>query len=439
MINIRLESYKIIVKVLKNNKFSDKLLHQMSKKIKNLGDNSDLLYALVKGVIKMQQNLEYIISQYTDEKKYKNTVLKIKVILYIAFYQLLYMDKIPDHAAVHEAVELAKSLFDEKISQFVNAVLRGFLRNKEFSYPKDPLLQMAYEYSFPKEIIKKWLYEYGEEETEMLCMYFNDIPQLSIRINSLETNKKKIINYFLKKNVAFSESEASEYILKSKDVKKVLNDVAFSEGYYSVQDSAAALVVELMNPKKHLSILDLFAAPGGKATFISEIMKNTGEVIANDKIPNKTKLLKKANERLKIENMKIISGDAFSYGPIAPSFDHVLLDVPCSGWGVFQKKAELRWQLNQDLPKLIKLQEDALNKGAQFVKLGGYLTYSTCTLNREENEEQIEKFLTKNPSFQLCDAKEHIPSKFVEKGFLKTIPHKHEMDGAFAAKLKKFK
>jgi len=140
---------------------------------------------------------------------------------------------------------------------------------------------------------------------------------------------------------------------------------------------------------------------------------------------------------IKINNAKLHSSDAFTYGPVAPAFDRVLLDVPCSGWGVFQKKAELRWQLNQDVPKLIKLQENALKLGASFTKPGGFLIYSTCTLNKKENETQIEKFLARNKSFKLIPASKYIDKDFTENGYLKTLPFVHNMDGAFAAKMQK--
>ena len=156
------------------------------------------------------------------------------------------------------------------------------------------------------------------------------------------------------------ESDASENILITDQARDVLNEISFSEGYFSIQDSSAALVVELLNPELNETILDLFAAPGGKATYIAELMNNTGEITAVDKFPNKIKKLKRSIERLQITNMKLYVNDAFKFGPIAPAYDKVLLDVPCSGWGVFQKKAELRWQKNQNMKELIKLQKKAL-------------------------------------------------------------------------------
>nr|HPM03931.1 RsmB/NOP family class I SAM-dependent RNA methyltransferase [Candidatus Cloacimonadota bacterium] len=223
----------------------------------------------------------------------------------------------------------------------------------------------------------------------------------------------------------------------SEQASEILNDVTFDEGYFTIQDISAAMVIDLMDPKEGESILDLFAGRGGKAGYIAELMKNTGEVVAVDKIPNKIKEMKQTLERLGVNNFKLITEDAFKFGPVAPAFDKVLIDVPCSGWGVFQKKAELRWQSKQNIPELIKLQEKALQTAALFVKPGGYLIYSTCTINDDENELQIEKFLKQNPAFSLIDAAEYIPLDYTKNRFLKTIPHIHHVDGAFAAKMRK--
>lgn len=224
-------------------------------------------------------------------------------------------------------------------------------------------------------------------------------------------------------------------MLTTEQGEAVLNDVAFSEGYFSVQDTSAALIVELLDPKEGESVLDLFSAPGGKCTYIAESLGNSGEVIAVDKIPNKMKQLKQAADRLQLSNIKLIVQDAFKYGPVAPAYDRVLVDAPCSGWGVFGRKSELRWQVHQDEKELLKLQEKAMNYAANFVKPGGILLYSTCTMNPTENEEQIRKFLKSNKQFSLQDASNYLPSQYTEAGFFKTKPFMHFMDGAFAARM----
>ena len=437
--SFRNEAYSTILKVLKNSEFSDAMLQQRAKKLKSEGQDIALFYTTVKGVIKMRQHLDYILTHLTDPQKFATTDLKIKILLYLGLYQIKYLDSIPEHAAVNETVELAKTLLSPQIGDFVNAVLRNYLRNREISYPDDPALRIAYEHSYPPELIQTWISLWGIEDTEMLALYFNENPELHIRVNQTATTAQKLMTYFERRGVDIIPSVASPMMFHTTHGSEVLNEVAFSEGYFSVQDTSAALVVELLDPKPEQSVLDLFAAPGGKCTYIAEKLQNTGEVIAVDKIPNKMKLLKQAADRLQLTNIVQIVTDSLKYGPVAPAYDRVLVDAPCSGWGVFSRKADLRWQAHNDIAELIKLQEKALEHAANFVKPEGFMVYSTCTMNPAENEAQIEKFLARNPKFTLMRAENYIPVDFTENGFLKTIPFRHFMDGAFGAKLQRTK
>ncbi|HOH46214.1 MAG TPA: 16S rRNA (cytosine(967)-C(5))-methyltransferase RsmB [Candidatus Cloacimonadota bacterium] len=433
--NFRQEAYSTILKVLKDHDFSDTLLQQKAKKLKNSEESLALFYTTVKGVIKLHRKLDYILSQFTDVKKWAATDIKIKTMLYLGLYQLIYLDSIPDHAALNETVSLAKTMLGDSVGDFVNAVLRSYQRNPEIKYPEANPEKIAFEHSYPLELIEKWIKYWGEEDTEYMAIFFNENPQLHIRVNTTATSPDKLIQYFAKREVQLQQSQASKLLFMSNQAERILNDVAFSEGYFSVQDSSAAMIIELLDPKPEENILDLFAAPGGKCTFIAEKMGNTGEVVAVDKIPNKMKLLKQAAARLQLSNITQVVADAFTYGPVAPAYDRVLVDAPCSGWGVFGRKADLRWQVHQDIAELVKLQEKALDHAANFVKTGGVLVYSTCTMNPLENEEQVERFLKRNPNFKLEPASRYIPEQFTHDGFMKTIPFKHHMDGAFAAKM----
>lgn len=434
---LREEAYYTILKVFKDTEFSDTLLHQRAKKLKGNKENVALFYNMVKGVIKMRMKLDYVLSQYTDKEKFDQTDIKIKAWLYLGLYQLMYLDSIPDHAAINETVELAKKNLGEKVGDFVNAVLRAYQRNPEVKYPDDTVLRIAYEHSYPPELIAKWIELWGEEDTEYLALFYNENPRLHIRVNTTATTRDKLIQYFTKRDIPVTPSPVSKVTILTDAADDVLEDVAFSEGYFSIQDTSSTLIVDLLDPHPEENILDLFAAPGGKCTYIAEKMVNTGEVVAVDKIPNKMKLLKQAADRLQLTNIKQVVTDAFRYGPVAPAYDRVLADVPCSGWGVFGRKADLRWQANKNIEELVKLQEKALDYAANFVRAGGILVYSTCTLNPAENEEQIKKFLQRNPKFTLVNAKEILPSDFVVEGMFKTLPFKHDMDGAFAAKMRK--
>ena len=433
---VRKEAYNTVYKVLKDHLHSDRLLEQKIGKFKNSNERS-FLYHLAKGTIKMHLNLDYIIANFTNKEKYQQTDLKIKTLLYLGLYQILYCNSVPDHSAVDETVELAKDLFNPKIADFVNAVLRSFLRNPQIDYPESLPERLSCELSYPLDLIKKWIEYWGEEATEDLCRYFNDIPNLSLRINRMATDQERFRKYFQRKEITLEQSPASPSIFFSKSGQDILQDVSFDEGYFSIQDASAAMIVDLLDPQEDENILDLFAGPGGKCTYISERMNNTGEVIAVDKFPQKAKKIKQAIHRLQITNMIIVTEDALKFGPRAPAYDRVILDVPCSGWGIMQKKAELRWQYNQDMRSLLKLQENALDIGSQFVKDKGILVYSTCTMNPDENEKQINKFLSQNKNFKLLPSHKTVPSGYIENGFVKTLPHRDKIDGAFAAKMQK--
>lgn len=435
MINLRNEAYSILLKVFKDNLFSDKLLHKYHNKINN--NEERLLYNLVKGTIKRKVKLDYIANSLTDEAKFDKTDLKIKTLIYLSLYQLLYCSSIPSYATVNESVELAKKLFNEKVASFLNALLRSYLNNPEITYPQDIVKRLSVEHSYPEYLIENWLSQFGEEETELLCMYFNDNPKLSIRVNSIATTAEKLVKYFEKKGVTLNRYEGIHNVFHSDRPEILLNDVALGEGYYSVQDASAAMIVNCLDPQKNESIIDFFAGPGGKVTYIAELMNNTGEIIAIDKSPQKIKKIRKNLSTLQLNNTILVKEDFKHFGPKAPAYHRVILDVPCTGWGVLQKKPELRWQQNQDLQSLLKLQENALNYGSEFVRPGGFLVYSTCTMNPEENEIQVEKFLKRNKNFTPVDINGLIPKKYTDGFYLKTIPHAHNMDGAFAAKMQK--
>jgi 16S rRNA (cytosine967-C5)-methyltransferase len=443
----RKEAHQIILKVLKDHQKSEKLIDKALKKIKSDSDRAFLCH-LTRGVIKLYKNLDYVAMSLNDANRYKKTDLKIKILLYLGIYQLTYCNSVPDHSAVNETVELAKRLFDSNVADYVNAVLRSYLRNPIIDYPEETPVCLAAKYSFDETLISEWIQLWGEKETEELCDFFNDVPKLSMRVNNLATDKKRLLKYFARKDIKVTESDFSENILLTTEASRVLSDVSFSEGYFSIQDSSAAMIVELLAPAKDESVLDLFAGPGGKCTYIAELMENTGEVIAVDRFPQKTKRIKQTIHRLQLTNINTITEDALKFGPKAPAYDKVLLDVPCTGWGVMQKKPELRWQFNQDIKSLLKLQENALFYGAGFVKEGGYLIYSTCTMNPAENEKQIENFLSKHKNFHLVDPVQFIVDKDTQRrkdiissclsnNYLQTLPHRDGIDGAFAAKMQK--
>lgn len=434
---LRKEAYQTILKVFKDREFSDTLLQQRAKRVVRAGENLALFYNLVKGVVKMKGHLDHIATHHTDPKKYADTDIKIKILLYIGIYQLKYLDSVPEYAAINQTVELAKETFNPTIADFVNAVLRSYQRNPEITYPNDPIERIALEHSYPVELVRNWVELWGMEDTEYLMLYFNENPATHMRVNTTATTPQKLQNYFAKREIEIIPSGYGQNMFYTHQADKVLDDVAFSEGYFSIQDSSAAMVVDYLDPQKDENILDLFAAPGGKCTYIAELMDNTGEVVAVDKIPAKMKLLKQAASRLQLSNIKQVVADAFKYGPVLPVYDRVLVDAPCSGWGVIGRKADIRWQAHENVAELVALQEKALDMASEFVKKDGFLIYSTCTMNPLENEKQIANFLDKNPKFKLVPANGKVPDECIKDGMYRSIPFKHNIDGAFAAKMQR--
>ncbi|OQY38163.1 MAG: 16S rRNA methyltransferase, partial [Candidatus Cloacimonetes bacterium 4572_65] len=244
----RQEAYSVIYKVLKKNKFSSSLLNKQAKKIKTQEGNHEFFYTLVKGVIKRKGYLEYVASSFGHPKKYSKTDLKVKVLLYLGYYQLMYLDSVPDHSAVDETVKLAKTLYNQRTADFVNAMLRSYLRKPNIELPTEPIPRIAIEHSYPTELISSWVDIYGLENAEYLAMYFNEFPDINIRVNTYATTLEKLLKYFNNRDIELRTYPGIKNVFRAKDAQKALNDVGFSEGYYSIQDAAASLVVDLLDP-----------------------------------------------------------------------------------------------------------------------------------------------------------------------------------------------
>ncbi|RLC49109.1 MAG: 16S rRNA (cytosine(967)-C(5))-methyltransferase RsmB [Candidatus Cloacimonadota bacterium] len=438
--NIRAISYNILCKVFQNNAYSNKLLSYYCKKFNLSSQDKKLLYILTKGIIKQRNFLDFILSQSIKNRDFKCIKESIKCLLRLGLYQIIFMDSIPDRAAVNETVEIAKKVKNQTTANFVNAVLRNYIRNKDAIKLPDKNNTSEYlsvKYSFPKKLIEKWLTLFTEYEVELMCEYFNKPPKLSIRYNCLTTNKDSLSAYLLKKNIRFSYGQYSSNIFHIIDQFDLSKDEYFIQGKYSVQDESSALAVELLNPHQDERILDMFAAPGGKTSYIAELLNNEGSITAVDIYPHKVKVMKANLSRLYIKNVDIICGDIFALD-FSEKFDKILVDAPCSGWGVMAKKADLRWHYQKNLSQLIELQEKALNKADKLLKHNGQIVYSTCTFNINENELLIKKFIDNTGNYKIVSPDNLIHKEIIEHhNIIKTLPFKHQIDGSFAVKLKR--
>jgi 16S rRNA (cytosine967-C5)-methyltransferase len=393
---------------------------------------------LVNGTTKMRRRLDYVLNFFL-EKEIDDLPLWIKNILRLGVYQIDFLDKVPESAAVNESVNLAKKFGHRGTVALVNAVLRNYLRDKgrvHFpSWEGNQVENIALFYSFPSWMVESWLNTFGEEQTIRLCQSFNERPKLCFRLNSLEVESHYLEEEFNRSKTKFKPGRFSKnfYYIESKvDLNRFL---PLQKGLIYPQDESAGLAVTLLDPQPGEIILDLCAAPGGKTTFIAELIKDKGKILAVDKSWEKIERLRENCRRSGINSVTYICGDAtnFQSRPV----DRILVDAPCSGLGVLGRNSDARWKKQkEDLLRLQKLQLKILFNAANLVKRGGTLVYSTCTITQEENDFVIQSFLDKRNDFRLVDASLYVNSGVVdESGFVKTFPHVHKVDGSFAARL----
>ena len=375
--------------------------------------------SLVYGVIDKKLTLDYVIGRYS-KIKLKKLSPYILLILRMGIYQILFMDKIPKSAAVNESVTLAKRYGHKASSGYVNGVLRSVIRGG-IEYPKDKEKYLEVKYSYPDWLVKMWLDDFGYEFTERLMEAFSNPPELTLRANTLKITAEELCKKLSQYGARVSDGAV---ICDGFDIAK---SELYKDGYFSVQDKAAQEAAKVLNPKPDDMVIDMCAAPGGKTTHMAELMENKGEILAFDIYEHKAELIEKNAQRLGIGIIKTrVSDTAECDKTLIKSADCVLCDVPCSGLGIIGRKPEIKWNRPEDLSGLYEIQKRILENGAAYVKENGAIVYSTCTINRRENEDVITVFLAENTEF--------------EKEFEKTYyPHIDKTDGFYICRLKRIK
>ncbi len=368
-------------------------------------------------------------------------------ILRLGFYQLFYLTKTPNSAAVNETVELAKKSRGKGGGGFVNAVLRSALREGEgVPYPdphQDPALHLAVLQSHPLWLVQRWIKELGVEETLRICTANNRIPALTLRTNTLKIQRADLLEALKEKGLNPSPTLFSDEGILLKEGPPVSELPLMKEGLFSIQDEASQLVTTVLDPKPGEKVLDACAAPGGKTTHIAQKMQNQGAIYAFDLHQGKLRLIEQGCRRLGIKIVKTRVGDAGHSLPVpgGTAFDRVLADVPCSGFGTLRRNPDLKWRRGEkDIERLSQLQFSLLKNLSKYVRQEGLLVYSTCTVFCEENEGVVERFLTEHREFELDPLVELLPENgrpLIKKDYLKTFPPADEMDGFFVARLKK--
>lgn len=437
-------SFAVLNDIYNKDAFSNIALEKYLK-LENDKRKQNFVRELVYGVLENNIFIEHIISK-SSKVKMKKIHKNILIILKMGIYQIIFMDSVPDSAAVNESVILAKKHGNKGSIGYVNGILRNISRNKEkFTEVnvEDPSNRISIKYSHPKWLVDEWIREYGFEFTEDLLKSNNKKPELNIRINTLKTNKEKLINNLEKKGFIIKEGKYSEDALIIENPFKISQTQEFINGEFTIQDESSTLVAQIMDPRPGSVVIDVCSAPGGKATHIAQKMNNKGKIISRDIYDHKIKLIEDNSSRLGIDIIETGVFDALKLDKsLINSADYVLVDAPCSGLGLIRRKPEIkRNKVKDDIDTLSNLQSRILNNAKEYLKVGGILLYSTCTLGKKENLEVIEAFLEKNPNFKTVNIEKYIKDnkKFntLDKGYIQLYPNIHETDGFFIAKMMK--
>lgn len=434
MKNPRKIALKILLKIEQEGAYSNIELNNSLKEAELTGKDAGFCSALVYGVLERKILLDYIIRQYTTIrlKKIEPPVLNI---LRLGFLQLLFMDKVPESASVNESVKLAKGMKLQKASGFINAVMRSFIRaGCKYKLP-DKANKVAYYsvlYSTPESIVRLWLNSYGEESTVGILENQSGRPPIAVRVNTLKTTAKELKKSF-EDNGIIAEYAPVDNALFVSATGAIENTVQYRQGLFHVQDIASQLCCGVLAPRADMLVYDFCSAPGGKTFTMAQLMENKGELKAFDMYEHKVKLINNGAYRLGIKNINAQLRNALSNDNL-PQADRVLCDVPCSGLGIIRRKPEIKYKEDLGLDSLPQLQYDILCSCSEYVKAGGMLVYSTCTLNPAENEENVKRFLTEHSDFQplKIELKDDIINVIgITENTVTLAPDKNGSDGFF--------
>ena len=436
--NAREIAYKVLLDIEKNKNYSNMAINKHFKDVKLSNQDRGLATEIIYGVIENKYYIDYMIDKLSKVKTNKMEIY-VKTLLRMGIYQIMFLNSISDYAAVNETVNLAKKK-NSKVSGFINGILRNVIRQKETIGEikvKDDVDYLSIKYSYDKWMIRNWMIHFGREFTEELLEANSQRPSIYLRTNTSKITRDELIEKLEEQNIKASKVNVVDEAIKVENLKDIENNTLYKEGLFTVQDISSMLVGKVMNPKENSLALDVCSAPGGKTTHMATLMNNTGQVVSRDIYEHKLKLIKASCKRLGLTNVDIqefngLSLDKESIG----KFDYVLADVPCSGLGIIRRKPEIKYKEKEEFRDLPPIQKKILENASKYVKKGGTLIYSTCTIQDNENIDVINEFLQKNKNFELAPIDEvKVDLDNQEKGYMKIYPNVHEMDGFFISKL----
>lgn len=421
--NERQLAFKILNKIERDKAYSNLTLDAA---LRNDGSgnsaSSSFVTALVYGVTERKLTLDYILSLFLKQplKRLKPEVLTI---LRMGVLQLRFMDKVPASAAVNESVKLTKLNKCSFASGLVNSVLHK-VGDTEIEYPEtdDKEYDLSIKYSCPKQLVSHFIKDYGIENTKGILLSALGARRISARVNTIKTNTDGLIRILASKGITAEPSKEIKDYIFFKNTGSIEKLESFNSGLFHIQDTACGKAVEALSLKPGMVLIDMCSAPGGKAFTAAEIMQNKGEIYAFDLYPQRVKLISDGASRLNIDIIEAKSCDASVFFPeFENTADRVLCDVPCSGLGIIGKKPEIRYKDISSIDNLVTVQYNILVNAAKYVKKGGRLVYSTCTLNKDENDNVCDRFLSENSDYKKIG------------GYITLMPHKTDGDGFFFA------
>ncbi|MBI4529943.1 MAG: 16S rRNA (cytosine(967)-C(5))-methyltransferase RsmB [Candidatus Latescibacteria bacterium] len=446
----RQAALRILARVDVDRAFVDKMLDPWLRRVPP--HDRSFVREIVLGTTMWRGRIDWTLERFA-ERPLTTLTPWIRNILRMGVYQILFLDRIPDRAAIDESVKLAHTFGHRGVAGFVNAVLRKIAAERgQIAYPAqgtDPVEAIAIHYSHPAWMVRRWIDRYGVQETEMICQANNQRPVLTVRVNRLKTTVTGLQER-LRREGGIETEVIEEFgdFLAVPEPKELFNTEAFKEGWFIVQDPSAGIPVLLLDPQPGETILDMCSAPGGKASSMAILTGDQARIIAVEKHPGRVVVLQENLDRLGLSGVKVLCGDALTLPFIKDSpeqlpsttvdgnrfFEKVLVDVPCSGTGTLSKKSDARWHRSEEqIHDMVELQGRLLETAARFVKPGGVIVYSTCSIEREENEGVVEAFLRCYPTYR----PESVPPSFRRWGqtMIKTFRHRDGIDGSFCVRL----
>ena len=441
MANARELALQTLTDILIDGAYSNHALSEQIEKNELTVQDKNFMTELVYGTLQHEQLLNFYVTPFFNGK----VKAWVRILIQMTLYQMLFLDSVPEHAAISEAVKIAKKRGGQFNGKLVNAILREMTRTPLPSLDtiKDEAERLAVETSHPLWLIKLWSKQFGWEKTIQMARANNERVNVTIRINGVRGTREEL------KQKLESEGITCEYGNLSQDALvilkgNVIKTKAFEQGWFYVQDESSMLVARALKPKHHSKVLDTCSAPGGKTTHVAELMRQTGTVYAHDVYEHKIKLIEDNVKRLGLTNVVATLQDATTLNERyeSDSFDAVLVDAPCSGLGILRRHPEVKiTKQPSDLDEIMMIQKKILNTVAPLVKVGGTLVYSTCTVNRKENDKMVEQFLAQHPEYELdptlVNRLPEVLHEQTKNGMVQLFPGDYQTDGFFIACLKR--